>query len=84
MVTQLLDDKQKAEKVGGIKFYYQETGVGIEVLLFPDSKLSISFSINRKIKRTHHTDIDRYLERFLLPLEKGVSVKYFEFSEVNQ
>lgn len=77
----LLDSKLDDGEVGGIELFYDRSGIGIELLLFPDSQLSVSLSINRKTKFKSHTDIDWYIEKILLPLEQKIEIESFEFVE---
>ncbi|MGL4695506.1 hypothetical protein [Enterococcus larvae] len=77
----LLNSKLDAGEVGGIELFYNKSGIGIEMLLFTDSQLSISLSINRKTKFKSHTDIDWYIEKILLPLEQQIEIESFEFVE---
>lgn len=77
----LLMNKQKAKEVGGIELFYENTGIGIELLMFVDNRISVSFSINRKTKLKAHTDFEWYLEKILLPLEEGLEIEAFEISE---
>lgn len=77
----LLMHKQKANEVGGIELFYEATDIGIEVIFFVDNQISISFSINRRMKFGFHTDFEWYIKKILLPLEERLEIERFEISE---
>lgn len=77
----LLMKKQKTNEVGGIELFYEATDIGIEVIFFVDNQISISFSINRRMKLRAHTDFEWYMKRILLPLEERLEIEKFEISE---
>lgn len=77
----LLVSKQNANEVGGIELFYNNTDIGIEIIMFIDNQISISLSINRKTKLKSHTDVEWYMKKILLPLEEHLDIENFEFIE---
>jgi hypothetical protein len=77
----LLDKKQIANEIGGIELYFDDSDTGINVLFFPNSRISISLSINRRKISNRYTDINWYIENLLLPMKEKLSVESFSFTE---
>lgn len=81
-VKKVLESKEKHGEIGGIQLYYDNKKSGVEILFFSSNEISISLSINRKVKFGNHTDIEWYIKNLILPLEEKFDVTSFKFEEV--
>lgn len=71
LVKKELKEKSEAGETLGIVFVWQDSQCGGEFLIFPNGKISVNLSVNRRrIARCNRsTDVSWYVERIMTSLE---------------
>lgn len=80
----LVDEKDRRNEVIGILFYWKKTNIGIHMLIYPESELSCSLSVNKKTFDSNNcklTNINWYLERLIPALSDFCEIESFSYEE---
>ncbi|MBA4538840.1 hypothetical protein H1Z61_17350 [Bacillus aquiflavi] len=80
-VINILKIKQELNEVGGIELIFDNSSIGINLLLYPECRISVIFSINRKVIMEQITDANWYFEKLILSLENKYFIESFEFTQ---
>jgi hypothetical protein len=83
-IWRIISQKETLQEVIGINLYWRDTDIGLSTLIFNNTEISFSISINRvKINLAEFdiTDINWYLERILPCFTNGISIQKITFNQ---
>lgn len=79
----IVDRKQSAGEMVGLKLYFEDTDTGITFLADDPTNIILSLDINRKTVLSEYTDASWYIENIIARLENcGFIAEAFDYNEV--